>query len=144
MLHYVLQPRRHQHEGRLAVREGPDDPRPPPPVFAVDAIDSVVRPDPVPVLRLEFRAGQLFGEPVAHRPRGRPAELRHAGLDFPDARDEPSRVVAAVAGILARCPLVAFGPDGLGLLLVEQRVECLLDGLPHQVLYVIAQRHLVD
>lgn len=143
MLHYVLQPRRHQHEGRLAVREGPDDPRPPP-VFAVDAIDSVVPPDPVPVLRLEFRAGQLFGEPVAHRPRGRPAELRHAGLDFPDARDEPSRVVAAVAGILARCLLVAFGPDGLGLLLVEQRVECLLDGLPHQVLYVIAQRHLVD
>ena len=96
------------------------------------------------MLRLEFRAGQLFGEPVAHRPRGRPAELRHAGLDFPDARDEPSRVVAAVAGILARCPLVAFGPDGLGLLLVEQRVECPLDGLPHQVLYVIAQRHLVD
>lgn len=143
MLHCVLQPRGHQHEGRVAVREGPDDPRPLTDL-AVDALDSVVRPDPAPVHRREFRVGQRLGEPVAHRPRGRPAEPRHAELDFPDARDEPSRIVAAVAVILARCPLVAFGPDGLGLLLVEQRVECLLDGLPHQVLYVIAQRLLVD
>ena len=45
VLRYVLQPRRHQHEGRVAVREGPDDPRPPPDL-AVDALDFVVRPDP--------------------------------------------------------------------------------------------------
>ena len=36
MLRYVLQPRRHQHEGRIAVREGPDDPRPPPGLAVVD------------------------------------------------------------------------------------------------------------
>lgn len=143
MLHYVLQTRRTHHEGRVAVREGPDGPCPPPDL-AIDAHDPVVRPDPASVHRWEFRVGQRLGEPVAHRPRGRPAEPRHAELDFPDARDEPSHIVAAVAGILARCPLVAFGPDGLGLLLVEQRVECFLDGLPHQVLYVIAQRLLVD
>lgn len=80
MLHYVLQPRRHQHEGRIAVREGPDDPRPPPDL-AVNALDSVVRPDPAPVLRQEFRVGKRLGESVAHRPRGRPAELRHAEID---------------------------------------------------------------
>ena len=143
MLHYVFQPRRHQKERRVAVWEGPDDPRPPPDL-AVDALDPVVRSDPAPVFGWEFRVGQRLDEPVAHRPHGRSEELRHAEIDFPGARDEPSRVLAAVAGILARCPLVAFGPDGLGLLLVEQRVECLLDGLPHQVLYVIAQRLLVD
>lgn len=100
MLHYVLKPRRHQHEDRVAVREGPDDPRPPPDL-AVDALDPVVRPDPAPVLRREFRAGQRFGEPVARRPRARPAELRHTRLDFPGTRDEPSRVSAAVVGIPA-------------------------------------------
>lgn len=46
VLHYVLQPRRHKHEGRTAVREGPDDPRPPPDL-AVDALGPVARPDPV-------------------------------------------------------------------------------------------------
>lgn len=122
MLHYVLQPRRHQHEGRLAVREGPDDPRPPP-VFAVDAIDSVVRSDPVPVLGREFRVGQRFGEPVTHRPRGRSEELWHAEIDFPGACDESSRVAAAVVGLPVRRPLVALGPDELGRLLVERRVE---------------------
>lgn len=80
MLRYVLQPRRHQHEGRVAVREGPDDPRPPPDL-AVNALDSVVRPDLVLVLRQEFRVGKRLGESVAHRPRGRPAELRHAEID---------------------------------------------------------------
>lgn len=83
----------------------------------------VVRPDPAPVLRREFRVGQRFGETVAHRPRGRPAELLHAELDFPDASDEPSRVVAAVVGLPALRPLVAFGSDKPGRLLVEQRVE---------------------
>ena len=67
MLHYALQPRGHQHEGRVAVREGPDDPRPPPDL-AVEALDPVVRPDPAPVLRREFLVGKRFGEPVAHRP----------------------------------------------------------------------------
>ena len=70
MLNYALQPRRHQHEGRVAVREGPDDLRPPPDL-PVDALDPVVRPDPAPVLRREFRVGQRLGEPVARRPRGR-------------------------------------------------------------------------
>ena len=69
MLRYVLQPRRHQHEGRAAVREGPDDPRPPLDL-AVDTLDPVVRPDPAPVLRRVFRVGRRLGEPVDHRPRG--------------------------------------------------------------------------
>ena len=122
MLHYVLQPRRHQHDGRVAVRVGPDGLRPPSDL-AVDAFDPVVRPDPAPVLRREFRVGQRLGEPVAHRPRGRPAEPRHAEHDFPDARDEPSRVAATAVGLPARRPLVALGPDKLGRLLLEQRVE---------------------
>lgn len=67
MLRYALQPRRHQHEGRIAVREGPDGPRPPPDL-AVDAPEPVVRPDPASVLRREFRVGKRLGEPVAHRP----------------------------------------------------------------------------
>lgn len=143
MLHYVLQPRRHQHEGRIAVREGPDDPRPPPDL-AVDALDPVVRPDPAPVLGREFRVGRRLGEPIARRPRGRSEELWHAEIDFPGACDESSRVAAAVVGIPACCPLVALGPDELGRHLVERRVERLLDGLSHQVLYVIPQRFLVD
>lgn len=118
MLHYALRSRRHQHEGRVAVREGPDDPRPPPDL-AVDALDPVVCPDPAPVIGREFRVGQRLGEPVAHRPRGRPAELLHAELDFPDARDEPSRVVAAAVVLPARRPLVAFGSDKPGRLFVE-------------------------
>lgn len=122
MLHYVLQPRRHQHEGRVAVREGPDDPRPPPDL-AVDSLDPVVRPDLAPALRRESRAGQRLGEPAAHRPRGRPAELRHAELDFSDARDEPPRVVAAAVGLPARRPFLLLGPDKLWRLLFGQRVE---------------------
>lgn len=69
MLHYELQSRRYQHEGRVAVREGSDDLRPPPDL-AVDALDPVVLPDPAPALRREFRVGKRLGEPVAHRPRG--------------------------------------------------------------------------
>lgn len=122
MLHYVLQPRCHQHEGRIAVREGPDDPRSPPDL-AVDAPDPVVRPDPASVLGRDFRVGQRLGAPAVHRPRGRPAELRRAEIDFPDAHDEPSRVLAAVVGLPARRPLVALGLDELGRLLVEQRVD---------------------
>lgn len=75
-----------------------------------------------------------------HRPRGRPAGLRHAEIDFPGACDEFSRVADAVTAIPDRHPLVALGPDKLERLLVEQRVKRLLDGLPHQVLYVIAQQ----
>lgn len=63
MLHYVLQPRRHQHEGRIAVREGPDDPRPPPDI-AVDVLDPVVRPDLAPVLRREFLVGKRLDKPA--------------------------------------------------------------------------------
>lgn len=122
MLHYVLQPRSDQHEDRVAVREGPDDPRPPPDL-AVDSLDPVVRPDLALALRREFRVGQRLDEPFAHRPRGRPAELRRAEIDFPDAHDEPSRVLAAVVGLPARRLLVAFGPDKPGRLLVEQCVE---------------------
>lgn len=35
-------------------------------------------------------------------------------------------------------------PDKIGRILVNQRAERLLDGLPHQILYVLAQRVLVD
>lgn len=109
MLHYVLQSRRHQHEGRVAVREGPDDPRPPPDL-AVDALDPVVRLDQAPVLGREFRVVQRLVEPVAHRPRGRSEELRHAEINYPGARDEPSRVLAAVVGLPARRPFMTLGP----------------------------------
>lgn len=93
MLHYVLQPRSHQHEGRVAVREGPGDPCPPSGP-AVDAIDPVVRTDPVPVFGREFRVGQRLGEPVAHLlaaapsridssfSAASPAFLPHASRDF--------------------------------------------------------------
>ena len=67
MLRYVLQSRRRQPEGRVVVRECPDDPRLPSDL-AVDALDPVVRPDPAPALRQEFRVGKRLGEPVAHRP----------------------------------------------------------------------------
>lgn len=122
MLHYVLQPRRHQHEGRFAVREGPDDPCPPP-ALAVYTLDPVVRPDPAPVLRRKFRVGQRFGVPFACRPRACPAELRHAELDFPDARVEPSHVATAAAGLPVRRPFLLLGPDKLWRLLFGQRVE---------------------
>lgn len=78
------------------------------------------------------------------RLEGRLAELRYADLDFPGARDEPPRVVDDALGLLARRSLVAPGPDEFRRLFVEQRVERLLDGLPHQILYVFAQRLLVD
>lgn len=45
VLRNLLRPRRHQHEGRVAVREGPDGSRPPPDL-TVDALDPVVRLDP--------------------------------------------------------------------------------------------------
>ena len=122
VLHCVIKPRRHQREGRVAVWEGPDDPRPPPDL-AVDALDPVVRPDPAPVLRREFRVGKRLGEPVAHRHYDRPAGLRHAELDFLGPGDELSRVVAAAVGLPARRPLIALGPDKLGRLLFGQRVE---------------------
>lgn len=53
------------------------------------------------------------------RLEGRPAELRHAWLDFPGARGEPPRVMAAAVGLPSRRPLVAPGPDQLRRLLVE-------------------------
>lgn len=109
MLHYVFQPRRHQQEGRVAVWEGPDGPRPPPDL-AVDALNPVVRSDLAPVLGRELRVGQFLDEPVAHRPRGRSEELRHAEINYPGARDDPSRVLAAVVGLPARRPFIALGP----------------------------------
>lgn len=109
MLRYVLQPRSHQHEGRVAVREDSDDPCPPP-ALAVYTLDPVVRPDPAPVLGREFRVGRRLGEPVARRPRGRSEELWHAEIDFPGACDESSRVLAAVVGLPARRPFIALGP----------------------------------
>ena len=75
------------------------------------------------MLRHESRVGQRLGEPVAHRPRGRPAGLRYVELDFPDARDVPSRVVAAAVGLPAHRPFIALGPDKLGRLLFGRRVE---------------------
>lgn len=89
MLHDVLQPRRHQHQGRVAVREGPYDPRPPPDL-AVDALDTVISPDSAPVLRREVRVGESLGEAVAHRPRGRaephPVQLARHLRRLPRAR----------------------------------------------------------
>lgn len=130
MLRYALQPLRHQHEGRVAVREGPDDLHPPPDL-AVNAFDPVVRPDPAPVLRREFRAGQRFGEPVARRPRAPPEphrlqllrhllglsgaclarflrvdRLQHARRGFPPGHGNPSQRIAVE---MHRAALVA-GP----------------------------------
>lgn len=68
----------------------------------------------------------------------------NAVLDIPGPGDELSGLVAATVGLPARRPLVALGRDRLGRLLVEQRVERLLDSLPHQILYVLVQRLLVD
>lgn len=109
MLHYVLQPRSDQHEGRVAVREGPGDPCPPPDL-AVYALDPVVHSDLAPVLGRELRVGQCLDEPVAHRPRGRSEGLRYAEINYPGARDDPSRVLAAVVGLPARRPFIALGP----------------------------------
>lgn len=81
VLHYVLQPCRHQHKGRVTVLEGPDNSRPPP---------------------------DLAG--------GTPAPLEEPG----DVLDPPGRDAREV-----------HLDDGL---LVEQRVERLLDGLLHQIL----------
>lgn len=75
------------------------------------------------MFRREFRVGKCLGEPVAHRPRARPAELRHAELDFLGARDEPPRAATAAVGLPACRPPVALGPDKLGRLLFGQRVE---------------------
>lgn len=73
-------------------------------------LDPVVRPDLAPVLRREFRVGQRLGEPVARRPHGRSEELRRAEINYPGARDDPSRVLAAVVGLPARRPFIALGP----------------------------------
>ena len=93
------------------------------PDLAVDALDPVVRPDPAPVLRREFRVGKRLGELVTPRPCGRSAEHRHAEFDFPGARDEPFRVVVAAVGLPPCRPFIALGPDKLGRLLFGQRVE---------------------
>lgn len=66
-----------------------------------------------------------------------------------DVLDPPGRDAHEVQlddGLLDRgqAPTVAPGPDELRRLLVEQRVERLLDGLPHQIIYVLAQRFFVD
>lgn len=77
------------------------------------------------------------------RIEGRATEFRHAELNLSGPSDELSGVVPAAVDPPARRPLVALGPDEFERLLVEQRVERLLDGLPHQILYVLAQRPLV-
>lgn len=66
-----------------------------------------------------------------------------------DVLDPPGRDAHEVQldnGLLDRglAPTVALGPDELGRLLVEQRVERLLDRLPHQIIYALVQRLLVD
>lgn len=66
-----------------------------------------------------------------------------------DVLDPPGRDTHEVQldnGLLDRglAPTVALGPNELGRLLVEQRVERLLDRLPHQIIYALVQRLLVD
>lgn len=66
-----------------------------------------------------------------------------------DVLDPPGRDAHEVQldnGLLDRglAPTVALGPDELRRLLVEQRVERLLDRLPHQIIYALVQRLLVD
>lgn len=75
---------------------------------------------------------------------GRAKEFQHAGLDLPGPGDVFPGVVVAAVGLPACRPLVTPGPDEPGRFLVEQRIERLLDGLPHQILYVLALRFLVD
>lgn len=74
---------------------------------------------------------------------------RRPPKELGDALDPPGRDAHEVQlddGLLDRgqAPTVAPGPDELRRLLVEQRVERLLDGLPHQIIYVLAQRFFVD
>ena len=71
-------------------------------------------------------------------------ELGHAQLDLARARDEPAGIVTAAVGLAPGGPPVALGADELGRLLVEQRVQGLLDGPPDQIFGVVAQRLLVD
>lgn len=52
--------------------------------------------------------------------------------------------MSAAVGLAARHPLAARGPDELGGLPVERRVGRLLDRLPDVILYILAQRLLVD
>lgn len=53
------------------------------------------------------------------RLEGRPGELRHAELDFPDPGDELSGAMATAVGLPARRPFVALGPDELACFLVD-------------------------
>lgn len=66
--------------------------------------------------------------------------------DVLDPPDRDAHEVQLNDGLLNRglAPTVALGPDELGRLLVERRVERLLDRLPHQIIYILAQRLLVD
>lgn len=75
---------------------------------------------------------------------GRAVQLEDLELDLSGGRDQPSLVVPAAVGLVACRPLVAPGADELGRLLVEHRVYGVLDGLPHQIPDVPAQRLLVD
>lgn len=75
---------------------------------------------------------------------GRAAQLGDPELDLSAGRDQLPLVVPAAVGLAARRFLVAPGADELGRLLVEQRVYGVLDGLPHQIPDVPAQRLLVD
>ena len=72
MLDDIFQPRRYGHEGRVAVWEGPDDPRLPP-YFAVYPLDAVAVADAPPVLGREIGVRQDILDTVAHR-LGRRAE----------------------------------------------------------------------
>ena len=64
---------------------------------------------------------------------GRAPELGDAQLELPGTRDQPAPVVAAAVGLALVGSLVAPGVHELVGLLVEQRVDGLLDGGEHQL-----------
>ena len=71
-------------------------------------------------------------------------ELGHAQLDLARARDELAGVVPASVRLPSGRPLITLGAHEFGRLLVEQRVQGLLNGPPDQIFDVVAQRLLVD
>lgn len=75
-----------------------------------------------------------------HPPQYVAVEMHRAAL----VACPPRKTSSSAPSIPAHLSSVTSRTPELGRLLVEQRIGRLLDGLPHQILYVIAQRLFVD